>query len=92
MMELKGKSDEEIIEFSKNKKFVIITADIEFGEMFYRYLGDISIICLKSKLQGKKNFIEILDFLHKRDILKQIEVKNFLVIATINDYRIRKFL
>lgn len=89
---LKGKSDEEIFSFCEKKKRIIITADLDFGEMFFRHLGNVSIILLRSRFQGTKYFAKILAHLHREKILQHLEVGNVFVVASEKDIRIRRFL
>ena len=89
---LKGKSDEEIFSFCEKRKIIIITNDLDFGEIFFRYLGNVSIILLRSRYQGTKYFAKILAHLHREHILQNLEAGNFLVVASEKEVRIRKFL
>lgn len=89
---LKGKSDEKILEWVKKRKTVLITADREFGEFFYlKNFGQIGIIILESKSQSFKSFKKIIKILDKEKILKKRNLHKLLVIATEWSYRIRKY-
>lgn len=89
---LKGKSDEEIFSLCEKKKRIIITGDLDFGEMFFRHFGRVSIILLRSRLQSTKHVVKILANLHQQRIFQTVEASNFLVIASEKDVRVRKFL
>lgn len=90
---LKGKSDEEIVGWIQKNKRVLITADMDFGEFFYfKNLGKIGIIILKSKSQKLRSFEEVVEYLHKEKILKSNKLNDSLVIATKEKYRIREYI
>jgi uncharacterized protein with PIN domain len=90
---LRGKSDEEIIEWIRRNKRILITADLDFGEFFYsKTFGEIGVIILKSKFQKLEGFIEIINYLHKQKLLKNKKLDNSLVIAIKGKYRIRKYI
>lgn len=90
---LKGKSDEEIIKWTRGNKRILITADLDFGEFFYsKTFGEIGVIILKSKSQKLKSFIEIIDYLHKEKVLKSKKLKNSLVVAVRGQYRLRQYV
>ena len=91
-LKFSGRSDEEIIKLAKKNGFVIVTGDIDFGEMFYRYFGSVSILLLRSRLQGTGGFKRIILNLHQAGILENIKAANDLVVASEKVYRIRKFL
>jgi predicted nuclease of predicted toxin-antitoxin system len=88
-LNLKGKTDQEIIEFSKKNGWIIITGDQEFGLFFYENFGEISIIVLKSLKQSVNSFKALINFLHKKKILKRINPKGWLVIVTPRRIRVR---
>ena len=87
-----GASDDEIIQFAQAQGLVIVTGDIEFGEMFYRHLGEVSMVVLRSKTQGKQGFIDVLEYLHSLSVLNGIEVSHYLVLASVHGHRIRKYV
>ncbi len=90
---LKGMPDEEIIKWIQKNNRVLITADLDFGEFFYfKNFGEIGIIILKSKYQNLKNYIEIIDYLHKEKVLKHKNILNSLVVAVKDKYRVRKYI
>jgi predicted nuclease of predicted toxin-antitoxin system len=88
-LNLKGKTDQEIIEFSKKNGWIIITGDQEFGLFFYENFGEISIIVLKSLKQSVSSFKALINFLHKKKILKRINPKGWLVIVASRKIRVR---
>lgn len=90
---LKGKSDEEIVRWIQKNERILITADLDFGDFFYfKNLGKIGVIILKSKSQKLKSFQEIIDYLHKEKVLRNKKLENSLVIAVKGKYRIRKYI
>lgn len=90
---LKGKSDEEIIKWLQAKRRILITADLDFGEFFYsKTFGKIGVVILKSKSQRLKSFIEIIDYLDKRKVLKNKRIEDSLIVAIKGKYRIRKYI
>jgi predicted nuclease of predicted toxin-antitoxin system len=88
-LNLKGKTDQEIIEFSKKNGWIIITGYQEFGLFFYENFGEISIIVLKSLKQSVSSFKALINFLHKKKILKRINPKGWLVIVASRKIRVR---
>ena len=78
---LKGKSDEEVFSFCEKEKFIIITGDLDFGEIFFRHFGNVSIVLLRSRFQSTKYFAKILNNLHRQQTLLNLEISNFLVIV-----------
>lgn len=86
-----GRPDEDIIEFAGKKDMAIVTGDIEFGEMFYRHLGEGSMVVLRSKTQGAQGFIDVLGYLHTLHVLTVIEARKYLVLASAGKHRIRKY-
>lgn len=90
---LKGKSDEEIVKWIQENKRILITADLDFGEIFYlNSFGRIGVIILKSKSQKLNSFKEIIDYLHKEKVLIDEKIENSLVVAVKGKYRIRKYI
>ncbi|MBI4050526.1 MAG: DUF5615 family PIN-like protein [Candidatus Doudnabacteria bacterium] len=88
---LKGESDEIILNFAAAGGWVIITGDIEFGRFFYERLGEISVIVIRSHSQNISAVLKILADLNKRNILKRLPAKHFLVTATHGTVRTRKY-
>lgn len=89
---LKGKSDEDLIEWIQKERAVIITCDLDFGEFFYwQTLGKFGVIILRSKSQKYNNYKEILEYLHKEKVLRKRGLRTSLVIATREKYRMRQF-
>lgn len=90
---LRGKSDEEIVGWIQKNKRVLITADMDFGEFFYfKNLGKIGIIILRSKSQKLRSFEEIIDYLHKEKILRSNKLNDSLVISAKEKFRIREYI
>ncbi|MBI2173519.1 MAG: DUF5615 family PIN-like protein [Candidatus Aenigmarchaeota archaeon] len=87
---LKGADDTEIIEWSIKNRAVIITGDLDFGELWYwHYRGDIGIIILRIKSYGAKSQYSVIKFLHENKALDDEKIRNSLIISTQNKYRIR---
>ena len=90
---LTGESDKEVVKWAQKNNYLIITADMDFGEFFYwKTFGEIGVILLRSKYQSSKRFVEIIDYLDEQGVLKNEEISNALVVATNEKYRIRKFI
>ena len=89
---LKGKDDDEIINWAKSHNTIIITADLDFGEFFYwRSLGSFGVIILRSKLQSAASFKKLLRKLHNEKVLKDERLAGSLVVIEEKGYRWRKF-
>lgn len=55
-------SDEEIIELAKKEKRIIITLDLDFGEIYYFYTPrDLGVIVLRLKIQTVEEVNRILE-------------------------------
>jgi len=90
--ELKGKSDDEIIDWAENHNLIIITADLDFGEFFYgKSLGGFGVIILRSKLQNATSFKKLLRKLHNEKVLKDQRLDRSLVVIDESGYRWRRF-
>lgn len=89
---LKGKSDEEIIRWLQREKNILITSDLDFGEIFYlKSFGGFGVIVLRGKSQSTNAFKAILAALHNRNILKDERLTYSLLVSTEKEYRWRKF-
>ena len=87
---MKGSEDDKIVEWALNNNAVIITGDLDFGELWYwRFRGKVGIIVLRLKIYDQKSQFEILKLLHGGNILMQDRIKNSLVIANNKKFRIR---
>lgn len=81
-----------VINIAKRKKAVIVTSDLDFGNLILYPLGShIGIIVLRPRL----NSIEAIDDVHKVLIrllkeLKPAEIEKSLIIVDCDKYRIRK--
>lgn len=86
---LKGQSDEKIIEFARSNDWIIVTADLGFGEVFYfNTAGKVGFIILRSPWQSTESYQKILEFLHIRGVLKE-DLKQTLIIASHTTVRRR---
>lgn len=82
-VDLRGKSDEEIVSFCKRNKRVILTNDLDFGQIFYfKEMGEIGVVLLRSRLQGYLVFQKIISRLHSEGILKNNNLPTRLIVAT----------
>lgn len=81
-------SDEEIIAIAKRKHWIIITHDLDYGEIYYlRERGVIGVIMLRLEDQRSSRVItRLTDFFTSKDIQKH-DLRRSLVI--ISDDRIR---
>jgi len=86
---LKGQSDEKIIEFARSNDWIVITADLGFGEVFcFNTAGKVSFIILRSPRQSTKSYQKIIEFLHIRGVLKE-DLKQTLIVASHTTIRRR---
>lgn len=86
-----GCSDEGIIQLAAKEGWIIVTQDIEFGELFYRNAGRVSVLILRCKSQGMSGFMDVLRYLHLANVLKVLNSSGHLALASANRHRIRKF-
>ncbi|MBI2550274.1 DUF5615 family PIN-like protein [Candidatus Woesearchaeota archaeon] len=87
---LKGCSDIQIIEWAQKNNSVIITGDLDFGELWYwHYNGTVSIIVLRLKSYKTEAQEKIIEFLHMNKMLAEEKIKNALIMSTGRKYRIR---
>ncbi len=87
---LKGCSDVQIIEWAQKNNSIIVTGDLDFGELWYwHYNGTVGIIILRLKSYKAEAQEKIIEFLHANKVLTEEKVKNSLIISTGRKYRIR---
>jgi len=88
---LKNADDLAIVEHALKSKAIIITADLDFGELWYwHYRGKLGIIVLRLKSFALDSQYEVLKFLHNSKVLGQEEIKNSLIMSTSTRYRLRR--
>ena len=89
-VQLKGSDDVKIVEWAIKNKAIIITGDLDFGELWYwRYRGKLSVIVLRMKSYKIESQYEAIKFLHDNKMLASEKLINSLVISTSSRYRIR---
>lgn len=89
-IQLKGADDIKIIEWAIKNKAVIITGDLDFGELWYwHYRGKLSVIVLRIKSYKIESQYGAIRFLHNNNMLTSEKIVNSLVISTSSKYRIR---
>ncbi|MBS3156594.1 DUF5615 family PIN-like protein [Candidatus Woesearchaeota archaeon] len=87
---LKGAEDTEIVKWAIKNKAVIITADLDFGELWYwNYYGEVGVVVLRVKAYNLESQYKVIKFLHDNDVLKK-DIRNSLIVSTSNRYRIRQ--
>lgn len=87
---LKGLPDNKIIEWAQKNNSIVITGDLDFGELWYwHYNGAVGIIVLRLKSYNLEAQQRILEFLYTSKVLDEESVKNALIISTDKKYRIR---
>ena len=88
--ELKGADDIKIVEWAIKNKAIIITGDLDFGELWYwRYRGKLGMIVLRMKSYKIESQYEVMKFLHNNNVLTSEKILNALVISMSSRYRIR---
>ena len=88
---LKGFDDIEMVEWAIKNNAVIITGDLDFGELWYwHYRTKVSVIVLRVKPYNFKMHFLVIKYLHENNILKSEKIKNSLIISTQYKYRIRR--
>jgi len=87
---LKGFSDENIVKWAIKNGAVIITGDLDFGELWYwHYEGKLGVIVLRIKDYNLENQLKVINFLHENNLLTDERIKNSLIISTPSRYRIK---
>ena len=82
-----GLTDEEVIKFAKKEKRVIITFDLDFGEIYYfSERGKVGIIVLRIMDQTVESVNKVLDKFFQKEA-KNIDLEKSLVI--IDDTKVR---
>lgn len=88
---LEKTEDLEIVEKAIKEKRIIVTFDLDFGEIYYFSIkGDLWIIVLRLKDQTVESVNRTLDWLLKTKILEREESKNTLMLVREKGVRIRK--
>ena len=83
-----GLTDEEVIKFAKKEKRVIITFDLDFGEIYYfSERGKVGIIVLRIMDQTVESVNKVLDKFFQKEA-KNIDLEKSLVIIDDNKIRI----
>lgn len=83
--------DFEIVQFAQKNKYIIITLDLDFGEIYYYYRSiKIGIIILKLKDQTIESVNKALKILLDSKILHKELVRNSLIIFDGTKIRVRK--
>ena len=89
-VQLKGADDVKIVEWAIKNKAVIISGDLDFGELWYwHYRGKLSVIVLRLKSYKIESQYGVISFLHDNSLLTSGKIVNSLVISTSIRYRIR---
>lgn len=84
-------SDEKVIKFAKKEKRIIITHDLDFGEIYhFREEGKIGILVLRLKDQTIKSTNKILEKFLKEKILEKQKLEKSLVVLNETSCRIYK--
>ena len=81
---LKGKYDEEIIKYAISNNYKIITLDLDFGFLFFKY-PKATIIIVRPRILLPERIIEIVD-----KWLDKIMVEKGLIILIEDKIKIRK--
>ena len=88
---LKGEEDIKIIEWAIKNQAVIITADLDFGELWYwHYKGKLGIIILRMKSYKFEMQSRIIDFLHQNNLFELKTLNKSLIVSSLTRYRIRE--
>ena len=88
---LKGRDDEHIVAFAEKEKRIIITFDLDFGEIYYFSSKiETGVIVLRLKSQWYDNVNSVLLNLLESGKLETEEFKRALIIVTEDRYRIRR--
>ena len=87
---LKGAEDIKIVKWAIKNKAVIITGDLDFGELWYwNYYGEVGVIVLRIKSYDLESQYKVIKFLHDNNVLRK-DIRNSLIVSTSNRYRIRQ--
>jgi len=84
-------SDSEIVAMAKREGRIILTHDLDFGEIYYFAMGgEIDIIVLRLRRQTVKAVNDVLERFLKARVLSEEELQHALVILSENTYRVYK--
>ncbi|MEW6684622.1 MAG: DUF5615 family PIN-like protein [Candidatus Edwardsbacteria bacterium] len=86
-----GLPDRKVVDIAKGKGFVILTFDLDFGELYYRSgKGSFGVWVLRIKPPTVEHAIEILREFIGSPGFKNIEHNRSLVIISETKYRVRQ--
>ena len=87
---LKGAEDTKIVNLAIKNNAVIITTDLDFGELWYwNHYSKVGVIILRVKDYNLESQYKVIKFLHDNNVLKK-DIRNSLIISTSSRYRIRE--
>jgi len=84
-------SDEEVVKLARKEKRIIITHDLDFGEIYhFKEEGKFGILVLRLKNQTVESVNKVLDKFLKKQIIQKQRLTKSLIILTETSYRIYK--
>ena len=87
---LVGAEDKMIVEWAQKNHAVILTGDKDFGELWYWYYGgNLGVIVLRLAFPSLEYQGKIMEYLHRKKILKHPDLSKVLIISSDHHHRIR---
>jgi len=84
-------NDSEIVAMAKRERRIILTHDLDFGEIYYFAIGgEIGITVLRLRHQTVEAVNDVLERFLKAKVLSEEELEHALVILSENTYRVYK--
>jgi len=82
-------SDSEIVDVARREGRIILTHDLDFGEIYYSAMGgEVGIIVLRLRHQTVEAVNDVLERFLKGGVLSEEELQHSLVVLSENTYRV----
>jgi len=86
-------TDSEIVDIARREGRIILTHDLDFGEIYYSATaGEVGIIVLRLRHQTVEAVNDVLERFLKAGVLSEEELRHALVILSENTYRVYRGL
>jgi predicted nuclease of predicted toxin-antitoxin system len=81
--------DEEVIRLAKRKRRIIVTFDLDFGQLYhFKFKGKVGIIILRLKNQTVESVNETLKNFLRRGIVEKQKLEKSLIVVTKTEFRV----
>ncbi len=82
-------SDSEIVDIARREGRIILTHDLDFGEIYYSATaGEVGIIVLRLRHQTVEAVNDVLERFLKAGVMSEEELRHALVVLSENTYRV----